>query len=276
MPLSEVQGDAALTADRAERKYLVEPGRVLGLARALERELQRHRYTGDGANVLPRAQHFTTTIYFDTADGAILRDAERGVPHTKLRAREYYDLHPDLTELAQSSSELVRYSPLLWLELKAREGDQSRKQRVGIPKPEVPRFFASGEASAEMRAIAHGGAAEEALGELQRFRAGFASPLEACVLVNYRRNAWQDPEGTVRVTLDRDLSVFAPLPDMWTAERALSREALGTVRYEEPCCILELKHRGPAPGWIDRTLADAGAEQCNYSKFVQACRRLRA
>ena len=92
--------DAQMTSERSEVKYLLPPGSARALADALTTHLPRHRYRGVDANTLPGAQSFVTTVYFDTADRALFRAAGGDVPHVKLRAKEYYDLHPGLVETA--------------------------------------------------------------------------------------------------------------------------------------------------------------------------------
>ena len=47
--------------------------------------------------------------------------------HLKLRAKEYYDLHPELTETATDARQLVRFQPILWLELKHKDRREHRQ-----------------------------------------------------------------------------------------------------------------------------------------------------
>lgn len=58
--------DAQLTAHRREDKYLLSADAAKAVAAAANRHLTPHRFRGDGANLLPGARHFVTTIYFDT------------------------------------------------------------------------------------------------------------------------------------------------------------------------------------------------------------------
>ena len=109
---------------------------------ALCDELPLHRFTGERANSLPGANHYITTVYFDTPSDRHYREALTGGRSVKVRAREYYDLHPSLAEVATSSDDIVRYDPWLWFELKRREAGCSEKRRFRLPKPDVPAFFA--------------------------------------------------------------------------------------------------------------------------------------
>src|ERR1041385_6401132 len=122
-----------MTADRTETKYLVPTSFTRALADVLDRRPAPHRHVGEGANRLPEAQHHVTTIYFDTPSRAVFRSATSGGRHFKLRAKEYYDLHPGLTETATDPRQLVRYQPTLWLELKYKAAGTTSKQRLAIP-----------------------------------------------------------------------------------------------------------------------------------------------
>lgn len=261
--------DASVTRGRTEIKHLVPAAASGELERLLDARFARHRYAGEGANTLPLARHYTTTIYFDTP-GRELFQASHTEQSLKLRAREYYDLHPELVEVATDPAELVRYQPVLWLELKLRSGDRSDKRRIGIPKREVPRFLRSGDPSAEMLAIQereHGARADAVIDALRGFLSRFREPLEASCMVNYRRTSWEDRAGSLRVTLDRELAAFAPPAALWADERPLVREALGAPRHREARCVVEVKHLSTVPAWLERALADAGERAEGYSKF---------
>ncbi|HEX2675000.1 MAG TPA: VTC domain-containing protein, partial [Polyangiales bacterium] len=189
----------------------------------------------------------------------------------KLRAREYYDLHPELLELATDPRQLVRYSPVLWLELKRKVGTRTKKRRLPIPKSEVDAFFETGTISESTRDLQQPGS-HETLHELQELRERLGEPLRASCVVNYRRHAWQDGDGDLRVTLDQKLCCFAARPTLFAQTSALVRESLGTPVYEEADCVVEVKARGATPDWLDAALTGGGAEPCAYSKFVTASR----
>ena len=121
---AEALADAAITADRAETKYLLDQRAVRALVQVVSEQLSVHRFVGEGANLLPDPHHYVTSIYFDTPlhehYQRAVADAEHNV---KIRAREYYDLMPSLAELATDASQIVRYQPWLWLEVKRRVED---------------------------------------------------------------------------------------------------------------------------------------------------------
>lgn len=254
--------DSAMTADREEKKYLVPHAALEPLMTQLDRHLFRHRYTGKDANRLPEAQHFVTTIYFDTESHAQLRRAERDPrDNIKVRAKEYYDIHPTLAEVAVSPDEIVQSRPWLWLELKLRSGDRTEKARVRVAKRDVPSFFDA--------------ASSPLAGEGERIAAhcrNLGEPLVASCLVNYQRVAWQDPLAQLRVTLDFDVAFYKPPEDLWTRTYALLRSTLGPVQGIEPSVIVEVKRRGAVPPWLEATLTACDARESNFSKFVRAGR----
>ena len=81
--------DAAITAEREETKYLVDAARLPALLRRVGQELSPHRFTGEAANRLPGAEHFVTTLYFDTPGRAYYAAAKRNQQsNLKIRAKE--------------------------------------------------------------------------------------------------------------------------------------------------------------------------------------------
>jgi SPX domain protein involved in polyphosphate accumulation len=274
--LHRERGDAAMTAERKETKYLVPYDSVDSLVHAFAQQLPSHRFTGHQANRLPDAHHYVTTVYFDTASHAHYRAALRNAEHNvKLRAKEYYDVHPSLAEVATDSAELLRYHPWLWFELKRREGERTLKCRFRLPKRDVPAFFAGERLSAdppEHSSIAPEAPNETPLEEIERYCRALGEPLTVSCLVNYRRLSFQDAEGNLRITLDLGLAFYAPLPELWTRERPLERSGLGRARETLPAAVLEVKRRAALPEWLSELLEGTGLESSAFSKFAAAAR----
>jgi hypothetical protein len=273
-PDPQASADERMTADRDEIKYLVPSGQVKTMATALGQYLPAHRFTGKGANPLPRPRHFVTTIYFDTPTREQFRAIQADADHNmKMRAKEYYDLHPSLAELATDPSQIVKYQRVLWLELKFREGTRTGKRRIGIPKHEVPAFFSQGAITPEMIELqreCYGEGSEQVLREIAGYCARYDQPMRADCLVNYRRLPWQDEAGNLRVTLDLGLEFYAPPVDLWQRRQALVRESLGRPRGESPHAVLELKSQEPLPQWLLLLLDQVGARRVRFSKFLAA------
>ncbi len=262
-----------MTAHREETKYLVSPEQARLFAREVRTKVATHRHRGEGANLLPQPRHYVTTIYFDTPDRALYRAAHATESHLKLRAKEYYDVHPDLTETATDPRQLVRFQSILWLELKSRDAKFSGKQRIGLPKADVPAFFTRGQITQEMVQIqqaTHGEDARAVLDSVAQLCRRLAEPVRADCLVNYRRVAWQDDAGELRITLDTDLAFYAPPDDLWTRAWALLRNTLGPAVASESRRVIEIKTRAAQPGWLVEALHAIRILETPFSKFDAA------
>ena len=260
----------SITHDRVELKYTLPQARAASFTRDVVAHIAEHRFEGKGANTLPRARHYVTTVYFDTQSRDLYRAVREDEDNLKVRAREYYDMHPELLELATSATDIVRYSPVLWVEVKGKQSGRTYKRRVGIPKADVAAFFEHGRVSDAMREIQGKHGADSVIDELLELRERYAEPLQPSCLVNYRRSAFQDSAGKLRITLDQRLGCFAAGASLWQQARPLLREYLGTARYEEPNCVLEVKATDELPAWLQELVAKSGAARLPYSKFVTA------
>ncbi|HWA71154.1 MAG TPA: VTC domain-containing protein [Polyangiaceae bacterium] len=265
-------GDAAITAEREETKYLLPLSGLDPLLATLGQRILPHRFVGEGANRLPDAHHFVTTVYFDTPSRHHFRAAVGDMEHNiKVRAKEYYDLHPSLAELATTPDQIARYQPWVWIEMKRRDGTRTRKRRFRLPKREIPAVFGGGGISGD--ALLHEAERETALAgvsELVEYGERLGEPLTANCLVNYRRLSFQEPDGSLRITVDLGLAFYAVPSDLWSREQALVRGALGRARSNEQCAVVEVKRRMALPAWLTQTLDAAGAKPAAFSKFVAA------
>ena len=255
--------DAALIADRGELKYLVPLPELPELTASLNRQLPAHRFRGEGANPLPRPLHFVTTIYFDTPARAQYHAARAGGAQTaKLRAKEYYDLHPSLAELATDPRQIVKHNAQVWLELKTRADHRTGKQRLAVPKRQLPALLAGRGNVAE--------AEQPTLAAILEHCRRLGDPVRADCLVNYRRIAWQHPDGNLRITVDVGLAFYRPPSDLWQRPFALTRGSLGTPRGRLEAAVLELKYRDELPRWLLDDLDRRSARPSLVSKFELA------
>jgi hypothetical protein len=261
--------DAAITAEREETKYLVGHAALPALTRAITARLEPHRFTGEAANRLPGAQHFVTTIYFDTPSLSYFAAAKSSQQsHVKVRAKEYYDLHPSLAELATDPEQILRYQPWLWFELKRRDGAITSKRRFRFPKAAAATLF--DEQRAPDSALPEAGterADAEALIAHVRAQSERVAP---SALVNYQRLSFQNPESSLRVTIDLGLSYFPVPSDLFRRPRPLSKTELGGAAGTEARAVVEVKRRAVLPDWLERALADAAGGPATFSKFVAA------
>jgi hypothetical protein len=286
-----VEQSSAITRNRRELKFKLSESDASAFAAQVSARMPKHRFQGRGANRLPRARHYVTTVYFDTIARDLYRAVREDPDNLKIRAREYYDLHPELLELATDPRDIVRYSPVLWIEIKGKRDGVTYKRRIGIPKGDVSPFFEHGLVSDAMRELqrerpstppngvlalttpaedSDEPSSADVIAELLDLRARFSEPLRASCLVNYRRTAFEDPSGTLRITFDQRMACFRALPSLWQTTQPLVREALGTPAFEESAYILEIKARGDLPGWVSDWLEQTGAEEHVFSKFLTA------
>ena len=196
-----------------------------------------------------------------------------------MRAKEYYDLHPSLAELATDPRQIVQYQPVLWLELKFKDGTRTGKRRIGIPKREVPRFFDDGLITPEMielQRAPYGADSEAVLREIADYCARYDEPMQADCLVNYRRLPWQDEEGNLRVTLDVGLEFFAPPADLWQRRYALVRESLGAARRASATRRPGAEVARRAARLADRAAGAARRRRVRFSKFETASQAVHA
>lgn len=283
---SQRERDARITADRRELKFWVGEREAGGLGDLLDHRLSQHSFVGgNAANDLPDARHYVTTVYFDTADRAVYQECQAGRgASVKIRAKEYYDLHTSLRAVAARPDALVR-DRVLWLEIKHRDGQRTRKQRFGVPRSDLASFFRAGTISPEMveiQRLSHGEEAERVLAEVSDVCSRYGQPLEAVALVNYRRRAWQDEDAQLRVTLDSDLAIFEPPADLWERDLTLVRPTLGEPVLARRGRIVEVKLRDEIPEWLESALQrfDAGPAvmaSCGrpFSKFLAASEAVR-
>lgn len=262
--------DEQLTAERHEIKYLVPPDLLNSLVATLDQRIGSHRFHGEGANQLPYAQHFVTTVYLDTPSRAHYRaavdDTERNV---KVRVREYYDVHPSLAELATEREQILHHQPWIWLEVKRREGSRTRKRRARLPKREVPKLFSGGLESLD--ALSAQDSSLEyapALKEIAEYCQSIGETLAPTCVSNCQRLSWQLPESHLRLTLDLDVSFFAPRADLWERDQVLVRELLGEEMGRTEVGVLEVKYCNKLPGWLEQSLQQANLRPTGHSKFV--------
>lgn len=263
-----------MTRERSETKYLLAAEQVASVIQGLSIYLPPHRFSGEGANRLPDPMHFVTTVYFDTALHTHYRAAAEDLDHNvKVRAKEYYDLHPSLAEVATDSTQIARYQPWIWFELKQRAGASTLKRRFRVPKHRLPELFEDGFLMPSALALPgqeNQGPSDERQ-EVVRYCASLGTPMKASCLVNYRRLSFQDPEGSLRITLDLGLCFFAPPPDLWSRMQPLHRNRLGPSKGMSRDAVLEVKSRAAKPTWLSDLLAGLG-DPLPFSKFVAANR----
>jgi hypothetical protein len=132
-------------------------------------------------------------------------------------------------------------------------------------------FVAQGTRSAPMEMIAHEvEGTDQVLDELSAFTTELGKPLQPACIVNYVRCAWQALDGSVRVTIDRDVTFYPPPLDPWSRKDLTEPSSLGTAVGVEQSCVIEVKLRSELPAWLTEALQTCEATRVDYSKFVSA------
>lgn len=256
--------DAAITAQRVETTYLVATPSLPTLIELIAAQLEAHRFVGDAGARLSGAQQFITSVYFDTTDRSYFAAARRDQHnHVKLRAKQYYWLQPALAGVDSALEQGSSCPPRLWLELKRREGLFTSKRRMQLPKAAAARLFDQPELALL------GSADVDARALLEHLQAQ-SEPLRPSAAVNYQRMAFQNPAGTVRVTIDLDLAFFRAPPDLLLSSRTLSRSELGAPAGLEARAVVEVKRIAALPSWLADALAATAGSPVAFSKFVAA------
>ena len=91
-------------------------------------------------------------------------------------------------------------------------------------------------------------------------------------LVNYQRLAFQDAAGYLLLTIDVDVSFYAPPQDLWERSVALVRGSFGAPVAVERRALVEVKSRAELPAWLAELLLETRLEPTPYRKFVRAGR----
>lgn len=228
-----------LLRDRVELKYALLPeeaGELLGRLDG-DREL-----AGSG-----RRDGRVTTVYLDRPDGAFRSRARRSpTANLKLRLREYLD--PET-------------SRFVWIEVKERDGQSSRKRRFRLHRRLIDAFLSGTlDVATVLTCQGPGLSVAETVEAFERIAGVSGGPLVVVGAVRYRRRSFDTPEA--RLTLDQEIAYHrGPLDSGGASLRC------GPALWEEPAVVIEVKHRaGRPPRWAPRLLGRFVPAE--YSKFL--------
>jgi SPX domain protein involved in polyphosphate accumulation len=269
-PASKLPMAASTSAERREYVYTVNTEAAAPFAAGVARQLapDPHNCHTDDADTA----HYITTLYFDSANHDIARACASGEDNIKLRAREY----SDRTVENQSTTE-----PMLWFEVKARDGASTRKLRLPIQTAEVGAFLEDGlvtERVVERQRGRWGHSAEQLFEDISKLCSRTAGPLRPDCVAHYRRSAWQGQAGSTRVTLDTELAFYRPPAAAFSQGSSLSdliKRKTPVLRADH--CVIEIKLAGEQPEWLTELIAATTLERerssnKTFSKFLAASR----
>ncbi|MBR6950547.1 MAG: polyphosphate polymerase domain-containing protein [Oscillospiraceae bacterium] len=216
---------------RYEMKYLLNPWQTDLFRRRLE---GRMRLDGYGLTSI-------ASLYYDTPSFRLIR--------ASLDAQEY-----------KEKIRLRSYGPAteqtpVFLELKRKYEGVVYKRRVQSTVPDVSRFFA--------------GIDTLGSGQIQKELACFRDhyrPLVPVCLVVYDREAYFEPGGDLRLTIDR-------CPRYRMEDLTLTGSLDGKPLLDDGWSILEIKVQGALPLWLSSILSAGEIFKSSFSKYGEAYRR---
>ena len=182
------------------------------------------------------------SLYYDTPDRRLIRASmEKPEFKEKLRLRAY--------------GPATETSPV-FLELKRKAFGLVYKRRVKATISEAERFFAGELALDEAGQIDR---------EIAYFKAYYGQLVPACVIL-YDRTAYYEPQGDLRLTIDRD-------PRYRTDGLSLTQAPVGLPLLGPGETILEIKVQDTIPLWLVRILSEGRIQHRSISKYGEAYRQ---
>ncbi len=191
---------------------------------------------------------YTRTTYFDTADAAYLTSSV-DEPARRLRVRQY--------AAAATPDEPPVYSGVGFIELKQHLGAARSKVRLAATSDEIAKLLR------DPQAAVLGAPEDHPLVVVAR---ELAIPTMAPRLSTwYRRVHLVTPDAPVRLTLDEGLQFCRPQPVKRAGMPATPapREVVAAF----PSRILEVKHAGALPPWLERLLSGFRPAPAHFSKY---------
>ena len=217
---------------RYELKYLLNGSQTEFLLRSLEGHMQLDQY----------GRTSIASLYYDTPDYRLIRKSvEKPDFKEKIRLRSY--------GLADESSPV-------FLELKRKAYGIVYKRRVQTTVPQVERFFSGADSI---------GAGGQIRREICWFRDFYRTLSPACLII-YDREAYFEPGGDLRLTID-----FSPRYRVEQLDLTSSME--GTLLRPEGDTILEIKVQDAVPLWLSHILEQGGMYLSSFSKYGEAFRQ---
>ena len=182
------------------------------------------------------------SLYYDTPDYRLIRASIEKPPFKeKIRLRSY--------GIATETSPV-------FLELKRKTERIVYKRRVSSTIPTVEAFFrGDGEICADGQ-IAR---------EITYFRDYYRDLVPACLII-YDRNAYYEPKGDLRLTIDHN-------PRYRVKDLNLTTSMEGIPLLKEGETILEIKVQQAMPLWLSAILAEGKIYKASFSKYGEAYKR---
>lgn len=214
---------------RYELKYILSPEQTAFLKEKLQGHMMLDKY---GLTSI-------ASLYYDTPDYFLIRTSIEKPPFKeKIRLRSYGPATQD--------------SPV-FLELKRKTEKIVYKRRVTTTIPVVEAFF-----KGEGQICADGQIARE----ITYFRDYYKKLAPACLII-YDRNAYYEPDGDLRLTIDHD-------PRYRVTDLNLTTSMEGISLLPPGYTILEIKVQQAVPLWLCAILSEGKIYKNSFSKYGEA------
>ncbi|MBO4854439.1 MAG: polyphosphate polymerase domain-containing protein [Oscillospiraceae bacterium] len=215
---------------RYELKYLIDARQTAYVKQELAGHMTMDEY----------GRTSIASLYYDTPDHRLIRASMEHTPYKeKIRLRSY--------GLATASSPV-------FLELKRKAHGIVYKRRVQSTVAQVQQFFGGGSCSGDQIGR-----------EITYFRDCYRTLTPACLIL-YDREAYREPEGDVRLTVDyRPRYRLDPLD--------LTSSMDGIPLLPEGYAILEIKVQQSVPLWLTKLLDAGQIRKTSFSKYGEAYRQ---
>lgn len=217
---------------RYELKYILNPQQTAFLKERLQGHMLPDEY----------GRTSIASLYYDTPDYRLIRTSIEKPPFKeKVRLRSY--------GLASADSPV-------FLELKRKAYGIVYKRRVQTTIPLVKKFF-DGDGD-----ICAGGQINR---EITYFRDYYETLAPACLII-YDREAYFEPDGDLRLTIDHN-------PRYRTEDLDLRVSMDGISLLDEGYTILEIKVQQAIPLWLGAILGEGKIYKNSFSKYGEAYRQ---
>lgn len=214
---------------RYELKYILSASQAENLLARLQGHMVLDRY----------GRTSIASLYYDTPDSRLIRSSlEKPKFKEKMRLRSYGMATPD--------------SPV-YLELKRKADDIVYKRRVQSTVPAVDAFLAGRGALGEDSQINR---------EITYFRDFYGALVPACLII-YDREAYYEPDGDLRLTVDFN-------PRYRVDQLNLTTSMAGSLLLPAGSAILEIKVQEALPLWLSRILTEERIVKGSFSKYGAA------
>ena len=182
------------------------------------------------------------SLYYDTPDSRLIRASiEKPAFKEKIRLRSY--------GLATEQSPV-------YLELKRKADGIVYKRRVTTSIPEAQEFFEGKDGISSCGQINT---------EITYFRDFYKDLMPSCLII-YDRTAYFEPDGDLRLTIDR-------LPRYRYDELDLTSSMDGELLLPPGHSILEIKVQQAVPLWLTQILSEGKIYKISFSKYGEAYKK---